>query len=253
MMKYAQIIFSPTGGTEKVANIITKNWQNTERIDLSSATDDYTKYHFNPEDVVLIAMPSFGGLAPQAALDRLSEIKGNSARCVLVSVYGNRAYEDTLVQMEDTAVKCGFQVIAAIAAVAEHSIMRQFATGRPDEDDCLKLSEYGDKIMKKIEAGDTSKPAIPGNRPYKKAGNISMVPKAGTACTECGLCAKQCPLTAINPHSPKSADKTKCISCMRCISVCPQKARKLNGVMLTAASMALKKACSERKGNDLFL
>ena len=252
-MKYTKIIFSPTGGTKKAADLLTKNWKDAGTIDLSDTADDYTKYSFDPEDVALIAMPSFGGLAPQTALDRLSMLKGNSARCVLVCVYGNRTYEDTLVQMQDAAEKSGFQVIAAVAAVAEHSIMRQFAAGRPDAEDSRELSEYADKIMKKLESGNISAPALPGNRPYKKGGSLGMVPKAGSDCTECGLCAKQCPTAAIDLRSPKSADKTKCISCMRCVAVCPQKTRHLNGAMLAAASLALKKACSGRKANELFL
>ena len=35
--------------------------------------------------------------------------------------------------MEDVAKECGFDVIAAVAAVAEHSIMHQYAAGRPEQ------------------------------------------------------------------------------------------------------------------------
>lgn len=79
---------------------------------------------------------------PQAATERLSAIRGNGAKAVLLCVYGNRAYEDTLVELEDTAKQAGFRVIAAIAAIAEHSIARQFATGRPDAQDQARLHTF---------------------------------------------------------------------------------------------------------------
>ncbi len=252
-MKYVQIIFSPTGGTKKVSEALTKDWPSVETIDLSNAGEDYSKVVFQPEDVALIAMPSFGGLAPQIALERLGGIKGSGAKCILVAVYGNRAYEDTLVQMEDAAEKCGFQIIAAVSAVAEHSIMRQYATGRPDRADRDQLAAFAGKINHKLESGDLKKPVISGNRPYKKAGSVGLVPKAGSACTECGLCAKQCPMQAIDPNAPKTTDGKKCISCMRCVSICPQKARKVNGVMVSVAALAIKKACTEHKENELFI
>ena len=101
-MKYVQLIFSPTGGTRRAADALTKHWAcDVETVDLSDAEADFSKYMFKEEDVVLIAMPSFGGRAPAAAVERLNKIHGNSAACILVCVYGNRAYEDTLAEMED--------------------------------------------------------------------------------------------------------------------------------------------------------
>ena len=67
----------------------------------------------------------------------------------LVCVYGNRAYEDTLVEMEDAANHCGFQVVAAIAAVAEHSILSQYASNRPDASDEKQLVNFADQIADK--------------------------------------------------------------------------------------------------------
>ncbi len=252
-MRYIQIIFSPTGGTKKAADAISRGWPNVTTIDLSDPRADLEKCAIAADDVVLIAMPSFGGLAPQTALDRLGRIRGNGAKCVLVCAYGSRAYEDTLVQMEDAAEKCGFQVIAAVSAVAEHSIMHQYAAGRPDQDDKAQLAGFAAKISEKLQSGGLDKPDVPGRRPYKKGGGVNLVPKAGRGCTSCGLCAEQCPVQAIDRGDPRRTDGKKCISCMRCVSICPQKARSVNKIMVSAAALTIKKACSVPKQNELFL
>ncbi len=57
----------------------------------------------------------------------------------------------------------------------------------------------------------------------------------------------------IDINNVKKADKAKCISCMKCISVCPRSARKIGSVMHFAIKTMLKKPCSERKANELFV
>ena len=43
-MKVVEIIFSPTGGTEKVVHIIGSHWsENTVKIDLSDVNTDFSK------------------------------------------------------------------------------------------------------------------------------------------------------------------------------------------------------------------
>lgn len=248
-MNIVEIVFSPTGGTQKVADIIAKAWGgNTVKIDLSDSKTDFTKCEIKKDDMVLIAMPSFGGRAPAIAIERLKKISGNGAKCTIVCVYGNRAYEDTLVEMEDAAKESGFRIAAAVAAVAEHSIMPQYAADRPDASDEAQLSDFAVRILHKD--GDAT--SIPGNRPYKKGGGAGLVPKATKDCVKCGVCAKSCPVDAINPES-LVADSKRCISCMRCVKLCPHDARKVNGAMVSVAALAIKKACSARKENELFL
>ena len=182
------------------------------------------------------------------AIERLKKIAGNGAKCTLVCVYGNRAYEDTLAEMEDAAKECGFQVVAAVAAVAQHSIIPQYAANRPDASDEKQLEQFALQIAGKTE----SAASVPGNRPYKKAGGAGLVPKPSKTCVKCGVCAKNCPVQAID--SVKfTADSKKCIACMRCVKQCPHNARKVNGTMVSIAAMAIKKACSVRKENELFL
>ncbi|XCP84570.1 4Fe-4S binding protein [Roseburia hominis] len=206
------------------------------------------------EEIAVIALPSYGGRVPALAAERLKKVQGNGMPCVLLCVYGNRAYEDTLVEMEDLAKACGFSVVAAVAAVAEHSIMHQYAAGRPDATDEKNMKEIGAKILEKLSGSLVSDSfVIPGNRPYKKAGGVGLVPKADSACVNCGLCANQCPADAIDNTNLKTADKTKCISCMRCVVKCPKNARNVNSAMVAAASLALKKACSVRKECEYYL
>ena len=255
-MNVSQITFSPTGGTEKVAEIITKAWgMPVNKIDVSNPETEYSSLSLEKENLAMIAVPSYGGRIPSLAVQRISNIQGNQTPCVIVCVYGNRAYEDTLVELKDVAEKSGFKVIAAIAAIAEHSIMHQYAAGRPDVKDEDELNGFAKQILDKLHSNATgfSTLQVPGNRPYKKAGGAGLVPKANKNCTGCGLCAEQCPAKAIHKENLKVTDRRKCISCMRCVVKCPQSARKVNGAMVSVAALAIKKACSTRKGNELYI
>lgn len=253
-MDLYELYFSPTGGTKKAADMLSDGLS-AERVnvDLTDREFDPAGVSLSGNDTAVIAVPSYGGRVPAAAAERLSGIKANGARAVLVCVYGNRAYEDTLVELRDIAERAGFRVVAAAAAVAEHSIARRFAAGRPDESDRAVLSGFAERIKEKLDSGSDAAPAVPGNRPYKKSGGGGMVPKPSKDCTKCGVCAAKCPVGAIDPSDPSKTDSKKCISCMRCISVCPHSARKLNGAMLAAVTAMLKKVCSDRKECELFI
>ena len=253
-MKITQIVFSPTGGTERVADTITAQWgAPVRKIDLTDPAVDFAAEALDAEALTLIAVPSYGGRVPAPAAERIAKLRGNQARCVVLTVYGNRAYEDTLLELSDLAAGSGFRVIAAAAAVAEHSILHQYAAGRPDPRDEEQLRGFAGRILEKLRSGAEDAPAIPGNRPYRKAGGAGLVPKATKVCTGCGLCAEKCPTGAISKQDPKKTDGKACISCMRCVSLCPHGARKASGLMTSIAGMAIKKACAERKRNELFL
>ena len=252
-MKLCKIVFSPTGGTKKVADCVASGLEgDASALDLCDVTFDPAAAALAQDDVAVIAVPSFGGRVPAVAAERLGRVRGNGARAVLLCVYGNRAYEDTLIQMVDVAQQAGFQVIAAVSAVAEHSIVRAYAAGRPDGKDRSELGEFGARILQKAEAGDVSPVEVPGNRPYKKAGS-AFAPKGSSACVSCGLCSKKCPAGAIDAAHPRATNKDACIGCMRCVSACPQQARKLNPLMVKVAATALKKACADPKANELFI
>lgn len=252
-MKVIEIFFSPTGGTKKVTDTLAESLSgNIERADIT-VNDRACAVSVGKEDLCVIGVPSYGGRVPSIAAERISSVRGNGAKAVLVCVYGNRAYEDTLIELEDVAAKAGFEVFGAVAAVAEHSIVRTYGAGRPDEADRETLRAFARKITEKLQRGDLSVPSLPGNRPYKKGGGGGIVPKPDKTCTKCGICAKNCPAGAIDGQNPAKVDKKKCISCMRCVFVCPHRARKVNPVMLAAVNVMLRKTCSERKAYEIYL
>ena len=249
-----EIFFSPTGGTRNVADAICKGFgEEVSVIDLCTPNGRIGNTRCEEDEFALIAFPVFGGRIPALAAQRLKAVAANGAKCAIVVVYGNRAYDDALVELKDLSESCGFRVVAAVSASAEHSIVREYGAGRPDKDDREELEAFGRSIKEALQkAPGTTELKLPGNRPYKKAG-AGPNPKADKRCTGCGICAKACPVGAIPADNLRSVDKSLCISCMRCVSLCPEGARSIGTLMNFLVKTALKKACAERKPNELFL
>ncbi len=248
-MTAIEVVFSPTGGTRKVADAVMDGISKDRiYIDLSEPGFKGTYVQVGDGDIVVIAVPSFGGRAAPLAMQRLKLLKGNGARCVLVCAYGNRAYEDSIVEMQDVATSIGLKVVAAIAAVTSNSIVPEYGAGRPSKKDLDELTRYGTEVASK----ETPLSSVPGNRPYKKELGTKLVPQPTSACNKCGKCAASCPTNAIDTATFK-ANKSACVSCMRCIRDCDRGARKINGIMVSLLKMLIGKQCTSQKKNELHL
>ena len=241
--------FSPTGGTKKVADAIAAGFHTpVAEMDLTKADSDVTLCE---NDALMVVLPVFAGRVPQISLERLSAVKGNGQKAVAVVVYGNREFDDALLETKDALEANGFQVIAAAAFIAEHSIVRSIAAGRPDAEDEAVCRQFAADVMAKPD--DAAPVQVPGNKPYKELKPSAFHPAAGETCVKCGVCAEQCPLGAIPLDDPSQTNNELCINCMRCVEACPVSSRALPDAFLTMITKMLNQNASGYKKPSIFL
>ncbi len=182
---------------------------------------------------------------------RLKNCTGEGTPAVTAAVYGNRAFEDALLELNDCVTAQGFRVVTSAALVAEHSISRAVAAGRPDGADREQLLGFAPAILRKLASGGDI--SVPGNRPYRAWTPSRAVPAVSETCTACGQCAAQCPARAISPDDPKHTDPERCFLCMRCIARCPQHARTYPAKAQAMVDQRLAPLRTVRRENELFV
>ena len=241
--------FSPTGGTKKVADAIAAGLPTpVVEMDLTKTDSAAT---LGENHALMAVLPVYAGRVPQISLERLSALKGNGQKAVAVVVYGNREFDDALLETKEALEANGFRVIAAAAFIAEHSISRSIAAGRPDESDEALCRQFADDVMAKED--DAAPVNVPGNIPYQELKPSAFHPAAKENCVKCGVCAQQCPMGAIPLNDPSQTRNDLCINCMRCVQVCPVNSRALPDAFLTMITQMLHQNATGYKEPALFL
>ena len=252
MANVTAIYFSPTGNSEKsvmaIANAISDD---VKVVDLA-ASAEAPQIQFGADDLVIIGGPVYGGRIVKAAMARMNGLKGNGTPCIIVASYGNRHYDDALVEMQDVFTEAGFIIAGAAAPIGRHTF-GEIQVDRPNADDLAETAEFANKVMEKIASGaDIAAFEIPGNRPYKDGGNGGKFrPLTSDDCVNCGLCKKKCPMAAIAEDN-KTINDDLCISCFRCIRKCPVKAKNLDTPAYNSFAEGFTEKLKERRENEFY-
>ena len=210
--------------------------------------EDRIPLELEHDDILVFAMPVYGGFIPSFCAALVPLLHGSSTPAAVLAVYGNRHYDDALVELQDLCEAQGFVVKGAAALVGRHTY-GEIQVDRPDAADLEADVEF----VRRAASGDGLHAAIPGNRPYQKQpmGKGQFAPLTSDACTGCGLCRKSCPAGAIRPDF--QVDAEKCISCFRCIRICPAGAKNMDTEAYRSFAQMFTQKLAARRENEYFL
>lgn len=260
--KLRSICFSPAGTTKTIVNAIERglNINFSEQTDITNPNTRKMKTETASDELLLIAVPVYMGRVPSVLTDYFNNFIAYNTPVICVVVYGNRAYDDALLELKDLMTKCGCKIVAAAAFIAEHSFSSSefpSSVGRPDKNDLQIAENFGKKIKSIIENLSTIDEIknfiIPGNYPYGGTKNLWHLDfiSVNENCNKCLNCVNNCPVAAINYHDVGEIDINKCTLCCACIKLCPQQAKTMKAGPMREAAIRCTKF-TDRKEAELF-
>lgn len=252
------LYFSPTHGSRKLTRTIAGALaialkRKRKDIDLTASTARDKVYSFGSDEVLVLGFPVYGGRVPDVLTETFTQLSGQGTPVIIVATYGNRDYDDALLEARDMLTQNGFIVIAAGAFLAEHSFSKLVGAHRPDTADLETALSFAKRIAMKILYGTLDAVTVKGTTPYKeRSAGLQDEVKTSDACTECMLCAHNCPVGCINEHDPRLTVNNTCIHCCACVKFCPVHAKSFESEKMLQFTAFLEKNCIARKEPELF-
>ena len=262
-MEIKAMYFSPTKTTEKAVLGIGENLRDKlkyplTKINITNSKARAENYFFNKDDILILGLPVYAGRIPEILEEFVANLKGDKTLAILVAVYGNRDYDDALLEMKNLVKDNGFYVVAAATFIGEHSFSDKIAPGRPDDEDLQFAKMIADKIADKIVSvkvrDDLKDLKVRGNFPYKERAELPPLSQKTTdECSECMNCVENCPNDAINKENPGKIDSNKCIICCSCIKSCPENAKHIDNEKILGLKAMLEENFMKRREPELFI
>lgn len=261
----ALIYFSPTKTTQHILEAIAQGFPKRAitHHDLTPPEAATTNIPEFQNTLAIIGAPVYGGRIPLEAVHRIQRLQASSTAGVVVVVYGNRAYEDALLELRDFVLNTGVTPIAGGAFIGEHAFTTEetpLAVGRPDQKDLSRAHDFGHSIYRKLQSiqllDNLPLLEVPGNSPYKERGQrLKMItPITRTDdCTLCGACAAICPMNAITVDTHVSTRASACILCAACVKHCPTHARVIEHPLIQQIMQRLSTNCQQRLEPEIYL
>ena len=150
------VYFSPTGNAKKVVTTLAQAIADTLGVPMDSY--DFTlpesreKVHtYGADDLLVIGTPVYAGRIPNKMLPFVqTHFEGNGALAIPVAVFGNRNFDNGLIELRNELEAHGFHTIAGAGIPTEHVFSDKLATGRPDADDLAQIHAFGIKAAEKV-------------------------------------------------------------------------------------------------------
>lgn len=220
------------------------------------------------DDLVIFGTPVYAGRVPNVLLKYLATIQGNGALAVPVVLFGNRNFDDGLIELRDILENTGFHTVAAAAFVGEHSFSKTLAAGRPDADDMKEALAFAGKVAEKVKGlpeGEAPAPVEVDGVPHPYRGYYQPRDRKGVsidirkikslvsdACDDCKICADVCPMGSISHENVREYTGI-CIKCGACIKKCPKQARYYEDEGYLYHQHELEEGYTRRAAISLFL
>jgi ferredoxin len=258
------IYFSPTQTTKKVLEGIARGLGTdmVEHLDMTPPDAQTRIIEELHDEFALIGAPVYGGRIPIQATRRLKRLKGDDTPAAIVVVYGNRAYEDALLELRDVVRGLGFNALAGAAFIGEHSFSTQetpLAAARPDANDLAKAEAFGILLHERLaNVPPVSRQVcleVPGSYPHRERGKPSgITPITDPAlCGWCETCVSVCPTAAVAARESIETDPSACILCCACVKHCPTGARVMADERIKHTAQWLYEYHGARKEPEIFV